>query len=74
MAKHFLTGVGVLALLSSSVAAQTPGIDHQPVGCAVAEKFPRLEARFAPADTIAAARVVFQGQNPEWYSVAMKAP
>ena len=38
----------------------------------MAEKFPRLEARFAPADSVAAARVLFQGQSPDWYSVAMR--
>ncbi len=72
MKKHLVAGVGVLLLVGSSVEAQTLGIEHQPVGCAVAEKFPRLEARFAPAASVATARVLFQGQNPEWYSVAMK--
>ncbi len=52
---------------------QGPGIDHRPVACAVAEKFPRVEARFSPADTVAKAQVLFQGANPEeWYAVAMK--
>lgn len=75
MRKHLFPGLGVLFLLTSSSAqAQTPRIDHEPVACAVAEKFPRLEARFAPVDTVATARVVFQGENTqEWYSVAMKA-
>ncbi len=72
MKKHLVAGVGALVFFSSSVEAQTLGIEHQPVGCVMAEKFPRLEARFAPADTVATARVLFQGQNPEWYSVAMK--
>ena len=48
-------------------------IEHQPVGCAMAGRFPRIEARFVPQDSIAVARVVFQGDNAaEWYSVAMK--
>src|SRR4026209_299070 len=73
MTKHLFAGLGVFLLLTcSSAQAQTPRIDHQPVACAAAEKFPKLEARFAPADTVANARVVFQGQNPDWYSVAMK--
>jgi hypothetical protein len=59
--------------MCSGSGAQTLNIDHQPVACAAAEKFPRLTARFTPADTVAAARVVFQGQGSEWYSVAMKA-
>jgi hypothetical protein len=64
--------LGVLVLVGASAEAQTPTIDHQPAACAVAEKFPRMEARFAPPETVAAARVVFQGQSSEWYSVAMK--
>ena len=65
----------LLALLgaSSSVLAQGPGIDHQPVACASAGKFPRLEARFSPSEAVATARVLFQGQTADWYSVAMKA-
>jgi hypothetical protein len=74
MSKHLLPGFGVFLFLgSSSTEAQTLRIDHQPVGCAAAERFPRLEARFAPAASVAAARVVFQGQTADWYSVAMKA-
>ncbi len=65
----------LLALLgaSSSVLAQAPSIDHQPVACAAAGKFPRLEARFSPPDAVATARVLFQGRTADWYSVAMKA-
>jgi hypothetical protein len=73
MKDSLLAGIGIFLLLTSSLAqAQALSIDHQPVGCAAAEKFPRLEARFAPADTVAVARVVFQGQTNDWYSVAMK--
>jgi hypothetical protein len=66
---------------AAAIPAPAPGptarpalsIEHQPVGCAAAERFPRLEARFTPADTIAKARVLFQGANlEEWYSVVMK--
>ena len=75
MKKLLLAGLVVLILISSrSVDAQTQNIEHQPVGCAVAEKYPRLEARFAPADAVAVARVVFQPENAQqWYAVAMKA-
>ncbi len=72
MKKQWRVGFGFLIITGGSVEAQTLSIDHQPVACAAAGKFPRLEARFAPAEAVAAARVVFQGQNPEWYSVAMK--
>ena len=59
--------------VQAPIAAQAPTIDHRPVGCVAAEKFPQFEARFLPADSIATARVLFSGKNPEdWYSVAMK--
>lgn len=61
-----------LVILSSPALAQTLNIEHKPVGCVAAGKFPRFEAGFAPAGSIAAARVVFQGQTTDWYSVAMK--
>jgi hypothetical protein len=63
--------VVLLFLLPALARAQAPGIDHQPVACAAAGRFPRLEARFTGPETIAAARVVFQGQTADWYSVAM---
>jgi hypothetical protein len=73
MKQLLLAGLGVFFLTTPSAEAQAPTIDHQPVGCAAAEKFPRLVARFAPADGIASARVMFQGaNNQEWYFVAMK--
>jgi hypothetical protein len=71
--KPFLSAVVVCVFLAAtSGQAQTPRIDHQPVACAQAGKFPRLEARFMPVEGVAAARVVFQGQTADWYSVAMK--
>jgi hypothetical protein len=70
--KRAFAGVGALFLFGASAHAQTLSIEHQPAGCAVVDKFPRLEARFAPAANVAASRILFQGQSPEWYSVAMK--
>jgi hypothetical protein len=59
-------------LAASPLAAQTPNIEHRPVACVVAKTFPRLEAQFAPRDSVATARVLFQtGNAREWYSVAM---
>ena len=73
MTRRLLAGLVFLVLPSSAAQAQTVGIEHQPVGCAVADRFPQLEARFAPADAVAGARVLFQTQNtPHWYGVAMK--
>jgi len=48
-------------------------VSHEAVDCVVADKHPRLEARFPEGVEIAAARVFFRGSSPEWYSVAMKA-
>lgn len=62
----------VLALSCAPAGAQPLAIVHQPVACAVADRFPRLEARLSPAERVATARIVFQGQTADWYSVAMK--
>lgn len=53
------------------VQTGSAGIDHKPVACVVADRFPRFEARFEGLE-VGAARVVFQGASPDWYSVAMK--
>jgi hypothetical protein len=48
-------------------------IDHREVSCVVAGKFPRFEARFDPADTVARAQLHFKPEGwPHWYSVPMK--
>jgi hypothetical protein len=55
-------------------AAEAPAISHAGVGCAVAEKFPRLEAHIVPADAVARAIVHFRTAAAQpWYAVAMKA-
>ena len=72
MNKRFLPGLASLLALAPPALAQTLSIEHQPVACATAGKFPRLEARFAPTESVATARVVFQGQTADWYSVLMK--
>jgi hypothetical protein len=67
-----VTGSPPASAQRAAPAPQAPVIDHRPVACAVAERFPRMEARFTPADSIATARVLFQGATAnEWYSVAM---
>jgi hypothetical protein len=74
MRNRAFVGFAVLSVIAVSAGAQTLEIGHEPVGCAVAERFPRLEARFAPAEGVAVARVVFQPENTRhWYSVAMTA-
>jgi hypothetical protein len=49
--------------------AEAPAISHAGVGCAVAEKFPRLEARIVPADAVARAIVHFRTAAAQpWYA------
>jgi hypothetical protein len=69
-------GVALLLLLwAGTLLAQGLNIDHKPVGCIVAEKYPRLNACFSPADQLARARVYFRQEDgpPNWYYVEMKA-
>ena len=73
MRRHMVFVVGLLACLGSPAVAQTTRIEHQGVACAVAERFPRFEAGVSPVESVAMARVLFQGTSSEWYSVAMKA-
>lgn len=72
MRTHLVSGVASLCVLTHPAFAAGPHLDHRPVACASAEKFPRLEAGIAPADQVASARILFQGQTAAWYSVAMK--
>ena len=63
-----------LLLAALPLRAQGPSIEHQAVGCVVAEKFPRFDARLSPADGVGAARVLFQPESSQqWYAVQMTA-
>lgn len=54
----------------------TPGeieIDHKVAECVIAGRFPKLEACFAPAADVAAARIHFRAHDTSsWYFVEMK--
>lgn len=53
--------------------AQGPVIEHEGVGCIVADKHPRLEARVVPAESVRRARVFFRAAGSSaWYFVEMK--
>ena len=53
--------------------AQGVVIDHQSVGCVVAGKFPRFDARFDPAAQVVRARLNFRPEGgAHWYFVEMK--
>lgn len=64
---------GLVLIGFSAPAVHSAEIDHKAVGCVVAEKFPRLEARLIPVDAVGRARVFFRtGGGSAWYAVAMK--
>jgi hypothetical protein len=70
--------LAVLLAVASPAAAQDAVdalvIQHQPVHCVVAGKYPQLDACFEPTSRIARARVYFKADGgPEWYYVDMKA-
>lgn len=75
MHKVCILGVATLCALPFANMARAEGIaiDHKPVGCMVAGKFPRLEARFDPGDQVVRARVSFHAEgDTRWYFVDMK--
>lgn len=62
-----------LPVSTTLASAQTVAIDHKAVGCVVADKFPRFEAKLTLAENIGASRVVFQpAGSDQWWSVAMR--
>lgn len=63
--------LGLLA--APPLFAQGPVIDHAGVGCIVAGRHPRIEARVSPAEGVARARVYFRASGTSaWYYVLMK--
>lgn len=77
--------IGQAAAAAITLAAATAGarlapatdpltIQHQPVRCLVAGKYPELDACFEPSARVARARVYFRGEGAgDWYYVEMKA-
>jgi hypothetical protein len=63
-----------LAAVPASLFGQGIAIDHKPVGCIVAEKYPQLSACFAPPGKLARARVYFRAETggPNWFYVDTK--
>jgi hypothetical protein len=67
----FVAAAG-LAAAAPLEAALT--IEHQAVGCVLADSHPRLQARFDPVAQVGRARVFFRASGtPHWYSVEMAA-
>jgi hypothetical protein len=68
-----LLAVTTLAFLPAPVRGQGIAIDHKPVACLVAGKYPRLDACLSPASQVARARVYFRPEDGVgWYYVPMK--
>jgi hypothetical protein len=66
----FILCVAAASAAGARVDAAT--IEHMPVGCVVADAFPRFEARLTPADSVGRARVFFRGEgSTSWYAVSM---
>ena len=64
----------LLGWLPSFLAAEGLTIDHNAIACIVAGRFPRLDARIAPAEQLARARAFFHADDDaRWYYVDMKA-
>src|SRR6266545_5517475 len=65
-----------LALLVYGAATARPeavAIDHKAVGCIVVGKYPKMNACFTPAASLARSRVYFRPEGtPSWYYVDMK--
>ena len=76
----FVLGVARLALLaalpsapSPLIAAGTIAIQHDAVGCAIADQLPQFEAVLTPPDQVSRARIYFRPNGGEyWYSVEME--
>jgi hypothetical protein len=61
------------ATVPAAAWAAAPTIDHDAVACIVVDRFPRLEARFDPAEQVSRGRLRFRpAGGTHWYSVAMK--
>jgi hypothetical protein len=73
MLHHSAAVLAAVVVPALSAAADTLTIEHSAVGCVVAEKHPRFEARFTPGDAVAKAKVFFQPKDAtRWYAVGMK--
>jgi hypothetical protein len=60
--------------LGVDAAAQAPSIEHRPVHCLVADRFPVIQARITPAQQLGRARLLFRAAGtPAWYFVDMRA-
>lgn len=62
-----------LAVFPGLASAQGLSIQHEQIGCVVAERYPVINARVEPVTSVARARVYFRAAGgSSWYFVAMK--
>ena len=61
------------AMAPAPVSGADPIVEHNPVDCMVAERYPLLPACFRPNDQVARGRVYFKAEGQtSWYFVEMK--
>jgi len=64
----------VVSVCAATARPEAVAIDHKAVGCIVVGKYPKMNACFTPADTLARSRVYFRPEGvASWYYVEMKA-
>jgi hypothetical protein len=74
MRKRLFACSAVSLAVAVPASASGPRIAHSPVGCVVAERFPRIGAGVTPEDRVARTRVYFRASGtPHWYFVDMVA-
>jgi hypothetical protein len=73
MTRFLVCGALVLPLLAPpAILAQGVAIEHEPIGCIVAGKFPKMNACFTPISQAKRPRVYFRTEDlPTWYYVEM---
>src|SRR5262245_4539849 len=64
---------GLFVCTAAAARPQGVEIDHKAVGCIVVGKYPKMNACFTPASSLARSRVYFRPEGtPSWYYVEMK--
>src|SRR5580765_3572172 len=71
--RGFPLSLALVVGAASAVHSQGVTIDHKAVGCIVVGKYPKMNACFSPAASLARSRVYFRPEGvPSWYYVDMK--
>src|SRR5262249_49695572 len=72
--KAFLACATLLLAHAAVAQAQDLAVHHKAVGCIVVRKYPKMNACFTPAPSLARGRVYFRPEGTtSWYYVEMKA-